>query len=214
MARSVLAVGARPGDLELGCAGTLAAHRAAGDSVTMLVLSCDGPEHPLTRGAEASARALDCLLVWGPEAADRRRSQDRRERGRGGADRRTRDVPGAAWDGAAVAAIENVLTGVDADVIYVPAPDDSDAERRTAAAATGCAARHSGRILHYAGESTLRFEPTLYVDITAYLERKLAVVTDPELPTATARHYGAQARVRYAEAFAPERFVWDLLRSV
>ncbi|GGQ54787.1 PIG-L deacetylase family protein [Couchioplanes azureus] len=211
MARSVLAVGARPGDLELGCAGTLAAHRAAGDSVTMLVLSCDGPDHPLTRRTETSARTLDCLLVWGPEAAERRRTADRRSRVRGG-DRRTRDLPAGTWDGAAVAAIENVLTGVDADVVYVPAPDDSDAERRSAAAATACAARHSGRILHYPGETTLAFAPTLYVDITAHLDRKLAVVTDPELPTATARHYGAQARVRYAEAFAPERFVWDLVR--
>ncbi|OJF13628.1 PIG-L deacetylase family protein [Couchioplanes caeruleus] len=212
MARSVLAVGARPGDLELGCAGTLAAHRAAGDSVTMLVLSCDGPDHPLTLGSEASARALDCLLVWGPEAAERRRTADRRGRLRGN-DRRTRNLSGATWDGAAVAAIENVLTGVDADVIYVPAPDDSAAERRAAAAATGCAARHSGRILHYPGETTLAFAPTVYVDITAHLEHKLAVVTDPELPTATARHYGAQARVRYAEAFAPERFVWDLSQA-
>ncbi|MEV4638797.1 PIG-L family deacetylase [Actinoplanes sp. NPDC049548] len=207
MARSVLAVGALPGDLELGCAGTLAAHRAAGDSVTMLVLSCDGPEHPLTRRTEASARALDCLLVWGPEAAERRRTADRRDRVRGG-DRRTRNL--GVWDGAAVAAIENVLTGVDADVIYAPAPEDSDAGRRAAAVATVAAARHSRRILHYPGESTLRFGAACFVDVTAHLERKLELVDDPELATATARHYGAQARVRYAEAFAPERFLWDL----
>ncbi|MFI5491617.1 PIG-L deacetylase family protein [Actinoplanes sp. NPDC051859] len=209
MARSVLAVGAHPGDLELGCGGTLAAHRAAGDAVTMLVLSCAGPEHPRTARAEAAARALDCLLVWGPDAAERRRKPDRRTRVRG-TDRRVRNLPPGTWDGAAVAAIENVLTGVDADVIYVPAADDTDADRRAAAAATSCAARHSGRILHYPGETTGKFDPTVYVDITAHLERKLAVVGDPELPTATARHYGAQARVRYAEAFAPTRFLWDV----
>lgn len=210
MARSVLAVGARPGDLEPGCAGALAAHRAAGDSVTMLVLSCDGPDHPLTRRTEASARALDCLLVWGPEAAERRRTVDRRIRMRGN-DRRFRDQ--AVWDGAAVAAIENVLTGVDADVIYAPAAEDADPGRRAAAAATVAAARHSRRILHYPGESTMRFTPAFYVDVTAHFEQKLAVVDDPELATATARHYGAQARVRYAEAFVPERFLWDLVRA-
>jgi hypothetical protein len=36
------------------------------------------------------------------------------------------------------------------------------------------------------------------------------VVPDPEVATATARCFGALARVRYAEAFAPTRFVWDL----
>lgn len=204
--RSVLAVGAHPGDLELSCAGTLAAHRAAGDSVTMLVLSCDGPEDPGTRAAVAAAKELDCLLVWGPEASERRkRTRDRRASDRSGSDRRSRTLPPPA-----VAAIENVLSGVDADVIYVHAPEDTDAARRAAAEATVAAARHSSRILHYAGESTVRFEPSLFVDVTGFLDRKLAVVSDGELAAATARHFGAQARVRYAEAFAPDRFLWDL----
>ncbi|GAA2499391.1 PIG-L deacetylase family protein [Winogradskya humida] len=205
--RSVLAVGANPGDLELGCAGTLAAHRAAGDFVTMLVLNCDGPDHPSTKRTEAAAKALDCLLLWGPEAAERRQATDRRRRDRGAEDRRA-----GVGRPPATAAIENVLTGVDADVIYVHAPEDANDDRQQAAEATVVAARHSSRVLHYAGESTLRFDPSLYVDITAYLKDKLEVSTDPELTSATARHFGAQARVRYAEAFAPDRFVWDLIR--
>ncbi|MFI7544091.1 PIG-L deacetylase family protein [Actinoplanes sp. NPDC049599] len=222
MTRSVLAVGTHPGDIEFGCAGTLAAHRAAGDSVTMLVLTCDGLDTERSRQAEAAARELDCLLVWGPQAAERR-SGDRRVHTRGHADRRSRHQrPGESWPGLissaamTVAAIENVLTGVDADVIYVHAPDDANAEHRAAAVATLSAARHSSRILHYAGESTLQFAPALFVDISPFLDRKLAALAeapfpvDPELPTGTARHFGAQARVRYAEAFAPARFVWEL----
>jgi LmbE family N-acetylglucosaminyl deacetylase len=222
MTRSVLAVGMHPGDIEFGCAGTLAAHRAAGDSVTMLVLTCDGPDTPRSRQAEAAARELDCLLVWGPQAAERR-SGDRRLQLRGTNDRRTRDQrPGETWPGLVssaamtVAAIENVLTGVDADVVYVHAPEDANGEHRDAAVATLSAARHSSRILHYAGESTLQFAPALFVDISPFLDRKLAALAagpqpvDPELPTGTARHYGAQARVRYAEAFTPARFVWEL----
>ncbi len=222
MTRNVLAVGTRPGDIEFGCAGTLAAHRAAGDSVTMLVLTCDGPDTVRSRQAEAAARELDCLLIWGPQAAERR-SRDRRTHTRGGTDRRPRHQRGGeSWPGLissaamTVAAIENVLTGVDADVIYVHAPDDADAEHRAAAVATLSAARHSSRILHYAGESTLGFAPALFVDISPFLGRKLAALAeapppvDLELSTGTARHFGAQARVRYAEAFAPARFVWDL----
>ena len=176
--RSVLAVGAQAGDIEAGCAATLAAHRAAGDSVTMLVLA-GTPD-------EASARALDCLLVAGKTDA------------------------GVRADAATIAAIEHVLTGVDADVLYLPALDDSSAERRAAATATLSAARHGSRVLHYPGTSTLRFEPSVFVDVTPYLAKKLAVVTDPEVAAASARHFGALARVRYAEAFAPTRFVWDL----
>ena len=219
---SVLAVGAHPGDIEYGCAGTLAAHRAAGDSVTMLVLTCDGPDTFRSRRAEAAARELDCLLVWGPQAAERR-AGDRRSHSRSGTERRSRNQrTGETWPGLVssaamtVAAIENVLTGVDADVVYVHAPDDANAEHRAAAVATLSAARHSSRILHYAGESTLRFVPALFVDVSPVLDRKLAALAtgpqpvDPELPRGTARHFGAQARVRYAEAFTPARFVWEL----
>jgi LmbE family N-acetylglucosaminyl deacetylase len=201
--RSVLAVGAHPDDIELGCAGTLAAHRAAGDSVTMLVLT-GGPNGSGTGAdrraeAEAAARALDCLLVWG----------------------RLIDCA-VSSDTATIAAIENVISGVAADVVYVHAPDDSHQDHRAAAAATLSAARHSSRILHYRSLSTVRFEPSLFVDISAHLDRKLAALgchgsrldgsatVDPEVVAASARHFGALARVRYAEAFAPARFVWDL----
>jgi LmbE family N-acetylglucosaminyl deacetylase len=175
--RRVLAVGAHPGDLATGCGGTLAAHRAAGDSVAMLVLSGTSPD--------PAARTLDCLLV-----------QAKLER---------LDVPVDT-----VAAIENVLTGVDADVIYVHAPDDSQEDHRAATAATLSAARHGSRVLHYRGPTTLRFEPSVFVDITAHLAAKNANVEDPATETASARHFGALARVRYAEAFAPTRFVWDI----
>jgi LmbE family N-acetylglucosaminyl deacetylase len=180
--RSVLAVGAHPGDLERGCAATLAAHRAAGDSVTMLVLT-DGPG----AAAEVSARALDCLLVHGKLTAGE-----------------------LAADGPTVAAIEHVITGVDADVIYLPAPDDARPDRRAAATATLAAARHGSRVLHYPGDSTLRFEPSVFVDVSAHLDRKLALVADPETAQASARHFGALARVRYAEAFTPTRLLWEV----
>jgi LmbE family N-acetylglucosaminyl deacetylase len=201
--RSVLAVGAHPDDIELGCAGTLAAHRAAGDSVTMLVLT-GGQNGPGTNAdrraeAEAAARALDCLLIWGRQV----------------------DCALTA-DSSTIAAIEDVVSAVAADVVYVHAPDDSHQDHRAAAAATLSAARHSSRILHYRSPSTIRFEPSMFVDVSAHLDRKIAALSchhsqvagsamvDLEVVAASARHYGAQARVRYAEAFVPARFVWDL----
>lgn len=177
--RSVLAVGAHAGAFEAGCAGTLAAHRAAGDSVTVLLLAGNG--------GEEAARALDCLLVHGGATAG-----------------------AITTDPATIATVENVLTGVEADVVYAPAPDDADEDQRATAAVTLSAARHGCRVLHYPGGSTLRFEPSVFVDVTAYLDVKLALVAEREMATASARHLGALARVRFAEAFAPTRFVWDL----
>ena len=125
-------------------------------------------------------------------------------------------------DPATIAAIENVLSGVGADVVYVHAPDDSHQDHRAAAQATLSAARHSSRVLHYRSPSTARFEPSVFVDISAHLDRKISALrchasqvaasamVDPEVVAASARHFGAQARVRYAEAFSPARFVWDL----
>ena len=207
MMRSVLAVGAHPDDIELGCGGTLAAHREAGDSVTMLVITGgqNGPGATAgrRREAEAAARSLDCLLMWG----------------------NLLDCAVGA-DAATIALIERALSETGADVVYVHAPDDSHQDHRAVAAATVSAARHGRRILHYRSPSTTRFEPTLFVDISAHLDRKIdalschgsqvenSAMVDPEVVAASARHFGAQARVRYAEAFVPGRFVWDLAAPV
>lgn len=201
--RSVLAVGAHPDDIELGCGGALAAHRAAGDTVTMLVLT-DGQNGPGSsaerrREQERAAEVLDATLIWG------------------------RLVDCALTpDAGTVTVVENALRAVAADIVYVHAPDDSHQDHRAAAEATLAAARHGSRILHYRSPSTTRFQPTLYIDISAHLDRKLAAVAchrsqvrysamvDPEVLVASARHFGAEARTRYAEAFMPARFVWDL----
>lgn len=56
----VLAVGYRPGDLELGCGGTLLGHAAAGEPVTILVLSGPGD-------AAAAATRLGARLLGTPD---------------------------------------------------------------------------------------------------------------------------------------------------
>ncbi|SDY68637.1 N-acetylglucosaminyl deacetylase, LmbE family [Micromonospora pattaloongensis] len=201
--RSVLAVGAHPDDIELGCGGTLAAHRCAGDTVTMLVLT-GGQNGPGScaerrREQERAARVLDAVLIWG----------------------RLVDCA-LAPDAATVTVVENALRSVAADIVYVHAPEDSHQDHRAAATATLAAARHRNRILYYRSPSTTEFNPTMYVDISAHLDRKVEAIAchrtqvaasamvDPEVVAASARHFGAQARTRYAEAFVPARFVWDL----
>jgi LmbE family N-acetylglucosaminyl deacetylase len=200
--REVLAIGAHPDDIELGCGGTLLAHSAAGDSVTMLVLT-GGESGPGTSNRHAEQRAaaatLGASLRWGGLV----------------------DCTLTA-DAATVRLVEQVIAETRADVVYVHAPDDSHQDHRAAAAATLSAARRMSRVLHYQSPSTLGFAPTVYVDVTAYLSGKVAALkahesqvelsamVEPDAVVASARHWGAQARIGYAEAFAPTRMVLDL----
>ena len=73
MARqSVLAVGAHPDDIELGCGGALAKHVAAGDRVTMLVVTRgeEGPGDSQERVRE-QLRAVEVLGVHESCCGDR-----------------------------------------------------------------------------------------------------------------------------------------------
>lgn len=200
--RSVLAIGAHPDDIELGCGATLLAHVAAGDSVTMLVLTGgeNGPGVAARRDEQVAAAAtIGANLRWGG-------MQD----------------CALTPDAATVSLIEAVLAEIDADVVYVHAPEDSHQDHRTVATATLSAARRHPRLLHYQSPSTLGFNPTVFVDVTAHLSGKLAALrehdsqvqhsamVEPDAVLASARYWGAHARIGYAEGFAPTRMVLDL----
>lgn len=204
--RSVLAIGAHPDDVELGCGATLLAHVAAGDAVTVLVMTGgeNGPGDkggPTVRRAEqeAAVRVLGARLRWGGLV----------------------DCAVTA-DAATVAVVERVIAEVDADVVYVHAPEDSHQDHRAVTAATLAAARRLSRVVHYQSPSSLSFSPSVFVDVTAFLSGKLAALrahasqveasamVQPDAVVAAARYWGSQARVGYAEAFAPTRMVLDL----
>ena len=208
--RRVLAVGAHPDDVELGCGATLLAHAAAGDAVTVLVMT-GGENGPVSAGAadeqtrlrrreqEAAARVLGARLLWGGLT----------------------DCQVAA-DAAAVAVVERAIAAVAADVVYVHAPEDSHQDHRAVAAVTVSAARRLSRVVHYQSPSSLGFAPSVFVDVTGFLSGKLAALrehasqvagsamVEPDAVVAAARYWGSQARVGYAEAFAPTRLVLDL----
>jgi LmbE family N-acetylglucosaminyl deacetylase len=203
--RRVLAVGAHPDDVELGCGGTLLAHVAAGDAVSVLVMT-GGESGPAGSVAgirraeqEAAARVLGARLLWGGLT----------------------DCSVSA-DAAAVAVVERAIEQAGADVVYVHAPEDSHQDHRAVAAVTVSAARRLSRVVHYQSPSTLAFAPSVFVDVTAFLSGKLAALrahasqvelsamVEPDAVVAAARYWGAQARVGYAEAFTPTRLVLDL----
>lgn len=202
---SVLAIGSHPDDVELGVGATMLAHRASGHRTAILVMTEGEQSREFAttrrqREQESAAQALGAELYWGGfvdcEVPSDRRTIDR---------------------------IEEVIALTQPDLIYVHAPDDAHQDHRTISAAAISAARRSSRILLYPTPSTMRFEPTVFVDVEDHIGGKLSALRCHESQVlagsvqldaiaASARHFGALARIGLAEAFVPLRFVWDVAK--
>jgi LmbE family N-acetylglucosaminyl deacetylase len=199
----VLAIGAHPDDIELGCGASLAAHRAAGHEVALLVMTTgeQGPQAARSRVEEQHevAALLGTPVYWGGF-----------EDG---------EVP----DGRApVAVIEQAMADFGADIVYTHSPRDTHQDHRATGEATLAAARRCSRVLMYESPSSTGFRPTLFVDVADHLETKLSLIrahisqvlknglVDLEAIEALSRHRGFTARVRYAEAFETDRFVLSI----
>jgi LmbE family N-acetylglucosaminyl deacetylase len=199
----VLAVGAHPDDIELGCGGALLRHIAAGDEVTMLVMTPGemGPQGLTSRvrEQEAAAAIIGAALIWGTF-----------EDG---------NVPSGR---AAVSVVDEVITRTGADVIYAHAPNDTHQDHVATSLAALASGRRLARVLFYQSPSTTTFNPTVFVDVERTLGDKLASLrahwsqvmqcpmVDLEAVEAGARYWGSRAKISYAEAFETPRFVWDI----
>ena len=201
---NILAIGAHPDDIELGCGGALLAHRARGDRLTLLVMTTgeQGPQAARSRISEQedAARILGAELVWGgfPDGA----------------------VPA---DRSAVDVVQAVGTRLrHRRPVHARAPNDSHQDHRATAAASIAAARRLSRIFLYESPTTVAFSPSVFVDISDHLEGKLTALrahvsqvlknglVDLEAIEAQSRYRGFQARIRQAEAFAVDRLLLDL----
>jgi LmbE family N-acetylglucosaminyl deacetylase len=200
---NVLAVGAHPDDIELGCAATLVRHVAAGDRVTMLVMTTGdrGPQHTTSRVSEQedAAKAIGADLLWGGFSDG--------------------TIPHGQET---VNVIEEVLRSTGADVLYTHAPKDSHQDHVATATSALAAARRLNRVLCFQSPSTTGFEPTVFVDVdgtmTVKIESLLAhrsqvlrcEMVDLEAVEASSRYWGHRARMLHAEAFETPRFAWDI----
>lgn len=199
----VLAVGAHPDDIELGCGGALLVHQARGDEITLLVMTTgeQGPQDARSRirEQEDAAGLLNSTLLWG-----------------GFHD-------GAVPTGrSAVNVVQDALEASGADIVYGHAPDDTHQDHRATSAAVLAAARRARKVLMYESPTSVNFEPMIYIDIATFVEAKLDLLrahmsqvlknglVDLEALEAQARYHGFRSRIRNAEAFESGRFLWDL----
>jgi len=200
----VLAVGAHPDDIEIGCGATLVTHRLRGDAVTLLVMTTgeQGPQHASSRMQEQqdAADLLGAVVRWGgfPDG----------------------EVPAGR---AAVEAVQAALAESEADVVYSHTPADTHQDHRATAGAVLAATRRLPRVLQYESPTSVGFAPNVFVDVAGLVESKLDLIrahmsqvlknglVDLEALEAQARNRGFQSRIRYAEAFQTERFLWDVM---
>ncbi|MFF0195244.1 PIG-L deacetylase family protein [Streptomyces anulatus] len=200
--RCVLAVGAHPDDIELGCGATLHAHRSAGDRVVMLVLtdgSSGGGTAAVRRAEQAVATArIGAEIRWGG----------------------FRD----GWLGGGpevIGVIERVIREVGATTVYTHAPDDTHQDHRAASQSVTSAARDAERLLYFESPSSVDFRPHLYCDVTRSAGRKMEALRAHASQVAGSRRVdlravaslmsvrGFQSGVDQAEAFMARRFVFD-----
>lgn len=190
--RRVLAIGAHPDDVEIGCGGTLAKHRDRGDALLILTLS-----HGV-HGGGAAQRVHEAQL------AARRL----------GANLDLRDLPdGAIGEGReTIQLLEAVIAAFAPTQVYTHSRDDTHQDHRAVHAATAVAARGVPNLYCYQSpSSTVAFQPQRFVDISAYMDEKLALIglhasqserranIQPDLIRATARYWGRYAGYCLAE---------------
>jgi CheY-like chemotaxis protein len=191
--QSVLAIGAHPGDVEIGAGGALLAHKAAGLEVTILTMfqavRVGGAE--IGPGAQEAAQAVGTRLALEDLVA-----------------------PGASDASSAVAAIDRVIAQTQPTVLYTHSIHDDQPEHREAHNAAVAGARRIGRIYCFQSPSaTIDFRPTRFVAIDDQLGGKLRAVgaftgqdevrafLEPDQVTSTALYWGRYCQAQHAEAF-------------
>jgi len=204
--RTVLAVGAHPDDIELGCAGTLALHKSRGDKVYLLVLTkgeASGKPEIRENECKSSAAIIGASELYFGALQDTM-IHDGRE---------TIDV------------IENIVTRVNPDIVYGPSSKDTHQDHRNTGHAVLSACRRCRIILLYEGASTQRdFDPQVFVDIKETFKLKLEAtgVFGSQVSNhggyskavkaigGLAGFRGYQAGAEVAEAFEVGKFIFEV----
>ncbi|MCX5823457.1 MAG: PIG-L family deacetylase [Deltaproteobacteria bacterium] len=207
----ILAIGAHPDDIEVGCAGTLAKYVQAGHDIYLLVMTeghMGGKRAVRKKEQMKSAKILNPReLIWGG----------------------CEDTSLSLHMNKMVHDIEAVLKKVNPDFIFVQYEDDTHQDHRSLAKATISATRYVRNVLFYEGPTTQNFSPTVFVDIKETIDTKFTTllahrsqvqktnieglsITDIVRSTAVFR--GIQGRVQFAEAFVPLRLFINITELI
>lgn len=212
--KNILAVGAHPDDIEIGCAGTIAKHIQNNDNVVILVMTdpyytnhdgkvlreSDGGKLETINGAKVLGAKLIHL------------------------DFETKNVP---YSSATIEAINQVIDDYNIETIYTHWYHDTHQDHLRTTQAVLSGGRYVPNVLMYepeypAGRSHMGFHNQYYVDITETFELKMEALMQHESQVkkygagfieavgARARHRGYEIGTKYAECFEVVRLKGEI----
>ena len=154
---NILAIGAHPDDIQIGCGGSLDKYAKAGHKVFLLVLTCGGvggDSEVRKKEQEQSAKRMGAQRVFWGDFKDTYATDAR----------------------SLITVIENVINEVKPQTVFINYLHDVHQDHRAVAKACLSATRYIKEVLYYEVPTTNQFEPETFVDIGLVLEDKLELL--------------------------------------
>lgn len=206
----VLAIGASPDVIALGCAGALLSHRRRGDRVSLLTLGGEVPNTvPGRTGSGERWQGDDRPGDAASSSVQAARSI--------GAQLLVARLKGGALDhnGDALRMVHSVVAALDPTVVYIHAENDADPDHRSAHRAATSAVPEVPQMFGYRSATTPHaFTPTRFVPIDDFVAHKVDVLRllgsleggscpDPEFAVSDARQWARHVaqEARFVEPF-------------
>ncbi|MDB5187740.1 MAG: hypothetical protein JWO50_260 [Candidatus Kaiserbacteria bacterium] len=198
---NIVAIGAHPDDIEIGCGGAIAKHVSQGDTVTFIIMTDGSSGGVSSEVRESEARNAAKILnvkevhLLGYKDAS---------------------LPG---DKSVIDQVEKIILLASPDRVYIPYHHEIHQDHRTTSAVALSACRNVRQILMYEGPSTMSdFHVNYWINIEGHTEKKAESIRahasqgekeilkiDAILGMNTFRGY--QARSTFAEGFVISRFL-------
>ena len=195
----ILAIGAHPDDIEIGCVGTLLAFREKHSAEIVTLTLSSGEKSSVVEGAQdRQEEKQSAINLYDPEESH------------------TGYLPDSEINlSDAIDIIEPFLYKILPDYIFTHYCEDTHQDHRIVSQATITACRRYKNLLFYQSLSTVNFNPTVFCDITSTLQRKLKILkafTSQErklnisqFAEVTAQYWSYRTGFEYVEAFNSEK---------
>jgi LmbE family N-acetylglucosaminyl deacetylase len=154
---NILAIGAHPDDIELGCGGTLLKSSRQGHNIFMYTLTRGGSAGQVIRRSNElinTAKLIGASTIWIDDYED-------------GKVYLTKEL---------INSIELIIKKTKADIVFTHPSHDNHHDHRSMAEATKEAGRFTPNIFAYENPSTKIFNPTMYYDISDVIDEKINLI--------------------------------------